>query len=607
MATRPIIKRLIISPNLDELLEHEDKTRARLMSIASVSETTTSTLSSRTVSPSDASEEFLVGLPPPPRYPRVKLPRSTTSSVKANLMLSEHPELQAREAPAKPAQSPLSASSSITNPFINPAPILAELHDIPSKLLPVTREPSTNQQISELSSHRSDSRDRSQSPIIFSSPWSTVNVGASIRNSGDRHRQQYFVADSHSKPWRPSNSLAKRPSTSPGYTSYTTHIPSTREPVNTSKNGSCISISTTVYPPSDKDSYPYNDPASNSGKSHSPSQREYNLNSTSMDCPQISPIQFSRRLSDSWPSIYSDPPNYSSKPDPPTTLEPISYSASVKSGTPRPLPPIPTASGPPLPPTTNFLDSGERADLVRTTRKLARVFGQTPGADGMPVQEPSFSTSRYSSDSDWSQRPSTSQSELEVDDFRRHLGPLSSDDVSSVTPSPQGSLTPSKNQAGYHAQVQINDTFDGGDTASVILEADKISKPPSINPSRSQLETMFEDELADERRRKREKLAKLHRFLGSRVPTNLVLGIDDNVEASLPSPYFSPTNPLYRNEDRQITWLKRRKSSSAIPTSPHWSNDLERVKEELNDQEKLINVRRAVKMEKVYQVLFNGF
>ena len=262
---------------------------------------------------------------------------------------------------------------------------------------------------------------------------------------------------------------------------------------------------------------------------------------------------------------------------------------------PRPLPPIPTANGAPLPPTTNLLDSEERADLVRKTRKLARVFGKTPGADAIPVQEPSLSMSRYSSDSDWSLSPS-----VEHDEVRRHSAPLSPDDVSFM--SSQGSLTPSKDQVGRHI---LNDTFDGGDTASVMLDADKIAKRLPSFPTQSQLETTFEEERAEERRRKREKLAKLHRFLGSRVPINLVLGTD--IEPSLPSPYFSPIDPLYRNEDRQATWLKRRKSSSAIPTSPYWSNDLERVKEELNDQEKLINVRRAVKMEKVYQFLFNGF
>ena len=580
-----VIKRLIISPNLDALLEQEDKTRAQL---APVSEMPPSTLSPRSVS---SGEECLVGLPPPPRHPRVKLPRSTTRAVKANLTLDT--ELQAKETPAKPAkpakpapsilvESPLSISSSISNPFINPAPTLAQLHNIQRD-----REPS-NLQIPELSSLESDSHDGSESspsPIVFSSPWSTVDPDSPTRIPGYRHRHLNSV-DSHIKPWRllQGKSYAKRQSTTPG----NARISPSREPAYAARNQSSISISSTVYPPSD--SYSYNDPVpSNSENNHSLSH------SVSIDCPQISPIRFSRRLSDSWPSIYSNLSLPSSNPDLPT-LEPNFYSTSINPEIsrplPRPLPPIPTASRAPLSPTTNFLDSAERADLVRKTRKLARVFGKTPGPDDIPVQEISLSMSRNSSDSDWSQSP-VSQS----DEVRRHSAPLSPDDVYSM--SSQGSLSPPKDKAGDHV---LNDTFDGGDTASVMLETDKIIKPLPIIPtqSQSQSKTMSdEDEQADERRRKREKLAKLHRFLGSRVPINLVLGTD--IEPSLPTPYISPIGPLYRNEDGQTTWLKRRRSSSAIP---HWSNDLERVKEELNDQEKFINVRRAVKMEKVNQFLF---
>ena len=452
----------------------------------------------------------------------------------------------------------------------------------------MTKEPS-NQQISALSSLRSDSRDsltsQSLSPIVFTSPWSAVDVDAPIPNFGDRRRQQNSVADSHSKPWRPH---AKRPSTSPGYNFSTPY---------TERNESSISISTTVYPPSDKGSYSYNDPVhSNSEKCHtiSQTQRGFDLN-TSMDCPQISPIRFSRHLSDSWPSFSF---NRASKQEPPPT--PMADSPSVEPGTsrplPRPLPPIPTASGAPLPSTTNLLDSEERADLGRKSRKQAHVFGNTPTTDAIPVQEPPLSMmSRYSSDSNWS-RSSATHSDFELDEVRRRSAPLDPDDVSSM--SSQGSLTPSKDQASHYV---VNDAFDEGDTASVMLEADKATNLHSGTPTQSQFETMFEEQ-ADERRRKREKLAKLHRFLGSRVPINLVLGT--HIEASSPSPYFSPIDPLYRNEDRRTTWLKRRKSSSAILSSPHWSNDLERVKEELNEQEKLINVRRAVKMEKVYRFPF---
>lgn len=55
-----------------------------------------------------------------------------------------------------------------------------------------------------------------------------------------------------------------------------------------------------------------------------------------------------------------------------------------------------------------------------------------------------------------------------------------------------------------------------------------------------------------------------------------------------PMPAISPS----RKE-----WLRRRRSSSAGDL-PAWSDDMDRMKEDLNNKEKAINVRRAQKMEK---------
>ena len=99
----------------------------------------------------------------------------------------------------------------------------------------------------------------------------------------------------------------------------------------------------------------------------------------------------------------------------------------------------------------------------------------------------------------------------------------------------------------------------------------------------------------DERRRRREKIAKLHRFLGSRVPTSLVLGLNDADDTlpALDTP-ISTTSSRYPN---------RRRSSSAAEFKRNWFDSDDRVKEELDEREKAINVRRAVKMEKVWSVL----
>jgi hypothetical protein len=118
--------------------------------------------------------------------------------------------------------------------------------------------------------------------------------------------------------------------------------------------------------------------------------------------------------------------------------------------------------------------------------------------------------------------------------------------------------------------------------------------------SASLYENMTEEErLEEDRRRKREKLTKLHRFLGSRVPTNLALGLVD-IETAFPTTPVSPnslTNSVGQG-DSQMPFLRRRRSSSVIALPTTWSDDIDRLKEELDHREKAVNVRRAVKMEK---------
>jgi hypothetical protein len=100
----------------------------------------------------------------------------------------------------------------------------------------------------------------------------------------------------------------------------------------------------------------------------------------------------------------------------------------------------------------------------------------------------------------------------------------------------------------------------------------------------SLVESLTPEEQAEaERRRKRDKLAKLHRFLGSRVPTDLVVG--HIAGPSLP--------PASMPEEGCDMWLYRRMSGTSAAS-------FERVKDELDDEEKALNVRRAHKMEKVF-------
>lgn len=146
-------------------------------------------------------------------------------------------------------------------------------------------------------------------------------------------------------------------------------------------------------------------------------------------------------------------------------------------------------------------------------------------------------------------------------------------------------------------------TTDVIDSASFIALSDDDHQPipilsphpfPSTPRSRplDSLEFMPHSHTPEEdRRRRREKIAKLHRFLGSRVPTSLVLGLSD-ANDTLPALDTTVGNVHTHH-------LGRRRSSSATEFKSNWFDPDDRMKEELDEREKAINVRRAVKMEKV--------
>ncbi|KAK0246480.1 hypothetical protein EDD85DRAFT_944868 [Armillaria nabsnona] len=288
-----------------------------------------------------------------------------------------------------------------------------------------------------------------------------------------------------------------------------------------------------------------------------------------------------------------------------------------------PKPPIPTTPKPDFgnrsvpslqqrPPTTNYLKADERADLIRKSRKLAQVFGQTPGAGVMPQQD------------SW-------VSFLDLPLGRHLRGTASVSTTPPTWPPPEGTqyltaygrrhstpLTPERSSCEYMIQVgsqegepSTDDQPKGEDTKSFIdLSEEELpddisaiisnsdpTKDRSPSPSLFQFEHLSPEEQAEEiRRRNRDKLAKLHRFLGSRIPADLVLGFEDP-SLSLPPPLDVPME----SPDDRKAWLRRRRSSS-VAAFPHWSDDYDRVKEDLNDKEKAINVRRAQKMEKMFGV-----
>ncbi|KAJ3750941.1 hypothetical protein DFH05DRAFT_140627 [Lentinula detonsa] len=121
-----------------------------------------------------------------------------------------------------------------------------------------------------------------------------------------------------------------------------------------------------------------------------------------------------------------------------------------------------------------------------------------------------------------------------------------------------------------------------------------------------------EERTEAEKRRKREKIAKLHRFLGSRVPTELVLGqTDEESESGLPGLSTLPMGEetdLEGSSEEKRSWKRgmgkvtRRRSGSESGISSDWSDIRDRRKDDMAEDEKLRMVKRAVRLEKVFGV-----
>ena len=268
------------------------------------------------------------------------------------------------------------------------------------------------------------------------------------------------------------------------------------------------------------------------------------------------------------------------------------------------------------PPTTNYLHPQDRADLVRKSRKLTQLFGETPSPQSvtplaLPVRvststEAPLSSSRtgrrHSPRPIWAPRPSARSADA-IDTIRGQL----------VLPSPVDALSISELSLAGTAEGIAGDagTADVVDSASFMDPPDDDKRPipffsPHSLPSSPQLSSSLDsaDSMLsyrrtpeEDRRRRRDKIAKLHRFLGSRVPTSLILGFNAS-DVTLPA--LDPTTAM--DDVRTSTSSSRhnrRRSSSAAETRSNWFGPDDRMKEELDEREKAINVRRALKMEKV--------
>ncbi|KAI0043527.1 hypothetical protein FA95DRAFT_374061 [Auriscalpium vulgare] len=299
-------------------------------------------------------------------------------------------------------------------------------------------------------------------------------------------------------------------------------------------------------------------------------------------------------------------PNNSPKPPLPNTPKP-KFRRSISA---QPSPSADQARADPaprLPPTTNHLAPQTRADLVRRSRKLAKVFGETPSPLSVSPRQrdppasahrssPSFAGDDEAPGAAPASRWASPMSAL---GGRRFSAPWTRVGIEEAQ---WDSLTRTRGagwrgrrrresggtEAGSFIDLSDDDTDDRVEARHAPPTARRSPSASSLNSPASSLHDSL-----DQHRRNREKLAKLHRFLGSRVPPGLVLGFTDS-EPSLPPP-MAPDAQADRPR-------LRRRSSSAAELKSTWYDDLDRVKEDLDEREKAINVRRAVKMEKMFGV-----
>ena len=92
------------------------------------------------------------------------------------------------------------------------------------------------------------------------------------------------------------------------------------------------------------------------------------------------------------------------------------------------------------------------------------------------------------------------------------------------------------------------------------------------------------------------KIHKLRRFPGSRVITDLALGLDPSQSHSS---LLSAAPDVEEEDTRKKFRTRRRRSSTYAEYTKPLTTQEDRMKSELKMQEKAPNVRRATKMEKV--------
>lgn len=267
----------------------------------------------------------------------------------------------------------------------------------------------------------------------------------------------------------------------------------------------------------------------------------------------------------------------------------------------------------PKPPTINSRTPAERAEMLKKTRKIQQLMGDVPPTSGAAAAFYRMSRAARSEDS------------LPTPTFGRADGFAvsgASDDAkgalnqgrgfhrstASLSSKPRLVLAP----VGGPIEFHVSEDFGLGLVSPTKTDPEPIPVPEAEEPRDSGLgntgtpgldepdkaameeEKMTDDEGMVSRRARRAKVAKLYRYLGSRVPPHLVFGLDDawDYEQGLPG---------VRSEDEDtgasIDLGRKKRHASDGDCTP--VDDQMADLSVMSSEEKARAVRRKAKMEKV--------
>ncbi|TFY71838.1 hypothetical protein EVG20_g1164, partial [Dentipellis fragilis] len=161
---------------------------------------------------------------------------------------------------------------------------------------------------------------------------------------------------------------------------------------------------------------------------------------------------------------------------------------------------------------------------------------------------------------------------------RRFSTPLSPSDLVSLAHSADGG-----DDAASFIDLSEEENDDGPTHSPEVRAAAVEGEHPALESPALHSSSMPNDDSAEEDRRRK------HSTLPAAAPSSAV------------EPFPTSAGPADDTSPR--SWrIRRRRSSSAAEMKSRWLDHIDRVKDDLDEREKAINVRRAVKMEKVFGV-----